>query len=61
MKKVINTVVFGQMFFAAEREKILMKSRTCKFVSAQRTQCLRYILKGVKHYDSEPDFALEKI
>ena len=37
-----------------------MKSRTCKYVSVQRNHCLCCILKGVKHYDSEPDFASEK-
>ena len=37
-----------------------MKSRTCKYVSAQRKHCLCCILKGVKHYDSEPDFSSEK-
>ena len=33
---------------------------TCKYVSAQRKHCLCCILKGVKHYDSEPDFASKK-
>ena len=37
-----------------------MKSRTCKYVSAQRKHCLCCILKGVKHYDSKSDFASEK-
>jgi len=37
------------------------ESRTCKYVSAQRKHCLCCILKGVKHYDSEPDFASKKI
>ena len=37
-----------------------MKSQTCKSVFVQRRLCLCCILKGVKHYDSEPDFASEK-
>ena len=37
-----------------------MKSRICKFVFGQKKHCLCCILKGVKHYDSEPDFASEK-
>lgn len=37
-----------------------MKSRTCKYVSAQRKHCLCCVLKGVKYYDSESDFASEK-
>ena len=39
----------------------VMKSRTCKYVSAQRKHCLCCILKGVKYYDSKSDFASEKI
>ena len=39
----------------------VMKSRTSKYVSAQRKHCLCCILKGVKHYDSKSDFASEKI
>ena len=39
----------------------VMKSRTFKYVSAQRKHCLCCILKGVKHYDSKSDFASEKI
>lgn len=38
-----------------------MKSQTCKFVSAQRKHCLCCIMKGVKHYDCESDFASEKV
>ena len=39
----------------------VMKSRTCKYVSAQRKHWLCCILKEVKHYDSNSDFASEKI
>ena len=62
--KVFNTV---ELFFDGLIDKwkrstaCIMKSRTCKYVSAQRKHCLCYILKGVKHYDSEPDFVSEKI
>jgi len=37
-----------------------MKSRTCKYVSAQRKHCLCCDLKGVKHYDSKSNFASKK-
>ena len=36
-----------------------MKSRTCKYVSAQRKHCLCCILKGVKHCDLSLDAALD--
>ena len=35
--------------------------RICKFVFVQKKHCLCCILKGVKHYDSESDFASEKV
>ena len=61
--KVFNTV---ELFFDGLIKRKLstayvMKSRTCKYVSAQRNHCLCCILKGVKHYDSKSDFASEKI
>ena len=37
-----------------------MKSRTFKAVSVQKNHCLCCVLKGVKHYDSEPGFTLKK-
>ena len=62
--KVFNTV---ELFFDGliDKRKLsaacVMKSRTCKYVSAQRKHCLCCVLKGVKYYDSESDFASEKI
>ena len=55
--KVFNTVEL----FLKPSTACVMKSRTCKYVSAQRKPCLCCILKGVKHYESEPDLASEKI
>lgn len=62
--KVFNTV---ELFFDGLIDKteainrLRYESRTCKYVSAQRKHCLCCILKGVKHYDSELDFASKKI
>lgn len=37
-----------------------MKSRTCKFVFAQRKHCLCCIIRGVRDYDGKSDFASKK-
>lgn len=62
--KVFNTVICSLTDCLIKRKlstACVMKSRTCKYVSAQRKHCLCCSLKGVKHYDSKPDFASEKI
>lgn len=62
--KVFNTVeLFWDGLLIRQKPSIVcaMKNQTCKFVSVQSKHWNFFDLKGVKRYESQSDFASEKI
>lgn len=53
----------GSYLEIAEKQSIVcvMKSQTCKSVSAQKKHWSFYTLKGVRWYERKPDFTTKKI